>query len=212
MTILPTAYLPPIEYFVRILKEEKIYIEKYETYPKQTYRNRCNIYQVNGLQSLTIPVSKPNGNRTLTKDIIISFNENWQIKHWRAIESAYSKSPFFQYFGPELLKYYQTPITNLVNFNTELLHYFLSKIGLKNIDIYFTENYFEQSENVIDLRKILHPKKTTNLLKFHRYHQVFEYKQGFLPNLSILDLLFNLGTLSKSYIDEVYFNNFIVKY
>lgn len=208
MSIFPTAYLPPIEYFVMILKEEKIVIEKHETYPKQTYRNRCNIFQANGLLSLIIPVSKPNGNRTLTKDIQISNTESWQRNHWRAIESAYNKSPFFLYYCDDLIHYYQNPVSSLIDFNTEILFYVLNKFGLKHIDISFSEEYQKNDTIQNDYRGFFHPKKKLQTLKFPLYHQVFEYKYGFLPNLSVLDLLFNIGPQAKDYIEEVYNINF----
>lgn len=208
MMIFPTSYLPPIEYFVWIYKEKKVLIERYETYPKQTYRNRCNIYQAIGLLNLIIPVSKPNGNRTLTGEILISNKESWQKKHWRAIESAYNKSPFFIYYSDQLHKYYQTKQVNLIDFNTQLLHFFLKKIGLSEIDIFFTEQYFKNYDTNIDLRESLSPKKKVNNMKFPRYYQVFESKYGFLPNLSIVDLLFNVGPQSKDYIQDVYRINF----
>ena len=101
-TILSTAYLPPIEYFAMILQSGAWKIENHEHYIKQSYRNRCNIITANGLLNLSIPVNKTDGNHTFIHDIRISYLSNWQSNHWRAIESAYNKSPFFLYYRDDL--------------------------------------------------------------------------------------------------------------
>ena len=97
-----TAYLPPIAFYASILKTDVYIMEKFETYVKQTYRNRCHIMTANGLLPLSIPIEKPNGSRSRMKDIQISNSVNWQANHWKAIESAYNKSPFFLYCITEL--------------------------------------------------------------------------------------------------------------
>jgi hypothetical protein len=200
MIIFSTAYLPPVEYFARVINENKIFIEVFETYPKQTYRNRCKILQANGLLTLSIPVNKPFGNKTQTKDIKISYDEEWQIKHWRAIESAYNKSPFFLYYRDEFYFFYKTKIESLTDWNYSLFEFILKKIGVNELEIMFTDSYFRSDNYKYDYRESIHPKKPINTILFPRYYQVFEDKYGFMPNLSIIDLLFNLGPQSKDYL------------
>ena len=97
-----TAYFPPISYVAAMLDKQVVVVEQYETFPKQTYRNRAVVATANGLLSLTVPVVRINGNHTYTKDMAICYNENWAVKHWRAIESAYNSSPYFLYYKDEV--------------------------------------------------------------------------------------------------------------
>jgi hypothetical protein len=199
--LLSTAYLPPIAYFCNIISTDNIIIEHFETYPKQTYRNRCEIYSANGKHSLTIPVIKTNGNHTLTKDIELSYSTNWQKTHWRAIESAYNNSPFYLYFSDLFKPFYETKYKYLIDFNLQLLEVILSILKI-DINIDFSLKYEKQPAQSIDLRDAIHPKKIS-MLKFndsHSYTQVFQNKFGFISNLSIIDLLFNEGNFSKEYL------------
>ena len=93
-----TAYFPPISYVAAMLNKQVVVVEQYETFPKQTYRNRAVVATANGLLPLSVPVVRTNGNHTYTKDMDICYNENWAAKHWRAIESAYNSSPYFLYY------------------------------------------------------------------------------------------------------------------
>jgi hypothetical protein len=105
--LLATAYLPPVQYFMAIVNADDVYIEKHETYHKQTFRNRCEIYTANGKLPLTIPVIKVNGNHTRIDEITISDQYKWQILHWRAIKIAYSNSPFFLYYKDDLSVFFK---------------------------------------------------------------------------------------------------------
>lgn len=196
-----TTYLPPIALFASILNAEKISIEQHENYIKQTYRNRCHILSANGILPLSIPVIKTNGNHTKVKDIQISNINNWQTNHWRAIESAYNKSPFFLYYRDELEKFFINRFDNLLIFNTELLKFFFRKIGIKT-EIIHSDDFLPIDNKLIDLRYQFSPKKE-ELLQFPHYYQVFEEKSGFVPNLSIIDLLFNEGPETGSYLESV---------
>jgi hypothetical protein len=196
--LLSTAYLPPFEYFVFLCKYKDITIEHHETYPKQSYRNRCLIGSPDGKLALTIPVNKPNGNHTLTKDITISYKENWQSKHWRAIESAYNNSPFFLYFKELFVPFYKKKYKYLIDFNYEQL-LVISDILKLCIKIDVSEKYEKMPAKVIDLRNKIHPKRAS-LINFddaNLYTQVFQDSAGFLSNLSIIDLIFNEGNHSK---------------
>lgn len=190
--LLPTAYLPPVHYFGYLVKADRILIEQFETYPKQTYRNRCEILTANGQFSLTIPVSKPFGNHTMTKDIGIANYQNWQTLHWRTIESAYANSPFFLYYKDLFLPFYQKKYQNLLIFNMEMLKMLMAMLGLET-PVILTSSYQKNATNILDLREKITPKLAFNSFTLKPYYQVFEVKYGFTPGLSILDLIFNMG-------------------
>ncbi len=200
--LLPTAYLPPIEYFVYFVNAENIHIELYETYPKQTYRNRCKIYSANDILPLSIPVSKISGNSTKIKDIQINHLYSWQKSHWRAIESAYNASPYFMYFKDELKEFYTQPYQSLYIFNTQLLKQIAEFIGCSK-EIYFTKNFNKEVDEVLDLRNHFNPKKENSTFVCQKYFQVFDEKHGFRPNLSIIDLLFSEGPNTLSFLKEI---------
>ena len=198
--LLSTAYMPPVAYFALLYNTDEAVIEQYETYQKQTYRNRCEIYTEKGKMALSIPVSKPSGNHTKTKDILIFNQDQWYKKHWRAIESAYLPAPFFIYYSDEIKPFFERPFKWLLDFNTQLTETFNRIIGL-DTTISLSEDYIKTPKDKIDYRTALSPKKPENIIKkFPKYTQVFETGYGFIPNLSILDLVFNLGPESYDYI------------
>ncbi|MCX6232149.1 MAG: WbqC family protein [Bacteroidetes bacterium] len=196
--LLSTAYLPPVSYIAAIHHSDILKIEKYENYIKQSYRNRCNIMTSNGLLSLSIPVNKVDGNHTLLKDIRISYLSNWQMNHWRAIESAYNKSPFFLYYRDDLERFYKHSYEFLIDYNTDLLNLLLKKLNI-SVDIEYSEAFSPISNDENDYRYRISPKLDIDLNNFPHYYQVFEAKHGFIPDLSIIDLLFNEGPQAKNY-------------
>jgi len=140
---------------------------------------------------LTIPVEKPVG-KCATRDVRISAYENWQKLHWQAIETAYNSSPFLEFYRDDFLPFYKKKWNFLFDFNTEIQQMILGLLDLET-DIHFTEKYETQlPDGVEDWREMISPKKTTDY-KAQKYYQIFEQKFGFLPNLSIVDLLFNTG-------------------
>ena len=130
--ILPTAYLPPIQYLSVISNYDNVLIEQCETFRKQTIRNRCNIYTSNGMLSLIIPL-KERRNHSVTKDIKISYDSNWQVIHWRSIESAYSNSPFFEFYKDEFINFYNSKFEFLIDFNFSILEKTMKILGLNPI-------------------------------------------------------------------------------
>jgi hypothetical protein len=203
-TIFPTAYMPPVIYFALLLKcDDPIVIETQETFPKQTWRNRANILSARGLLDLSIPVIKPLGNKTITLDVQIDTAQKWQNNHWRAIESAYNKSPYFLYYKDALQALIYSDETYLLDYNSALLCFFLESFKIKK-DIEFTEEYIHLPEDE-DLRQRLNPKKLPLLPldQFPVYYQVFSDRFPFSPNLSILDLLVNEGPEGLSYLQEL---------
>lgn len=187
--IFPTAYLPSIEYVSLFLKAEDASIELFETYQKQSCRTRTNVMTANGIQTLTIPVIKTNGNHTLTKDIEISYKESWQQIHLRCLESAYRKSAYFDYYFPYFEKIYKQKFNTLIELNDFCLKTILKILKAKKEYSYTTD--FEKITNEDDYRISL--SKGTNKIEIKPYYQVFADRHGFIPNLSIIDLLFNEG-------------------
>lgn len=200
--LLSSAYLGPIEYFAGILNADEVTLEKQEHYIKQTYRNRCLIATANGIQALTIPVIKVNGNRTIIKDIQITYAEKWQNLHWRAITSAYSHSPYFLYYQDALEPYYFKEFKYLFDFNFQLLEEILRILEIQK-QVKVSENFeLNPGEEINDLRNSFHPKKKSPVI-FSPYIQVFAEKYDFIPNLSIIDLLFNEGPSSLEYLKRI---------
>ena len=194
--LLSSAYLPPVQYFAHLQSAEQVWIEQYDHYQKQTYRNRCVIAAPDGPLSLTIPIEKPNTQKAFMRDIRISDHGNWRHLHWNAIESAYNHTPFFEYYKDDFRPFYEKKFDFLVDYNEQLCQLVCQLI---DIDTSFqrTESYVaEPSTTIIDLRDAIHPKKEVMDDASFRavpYYQVFQERLGFLPNLSIIDLLFNMG-------------------
>ncbi len=200
--IFSIGYLPPVQYFSAMAKAEVVYIEQYETYCKQSYRNRCIIYGGNGPVALTIPVKKVFGNNTKTRDISIDYQKKWHSLHWKAISSAYRASPFFEYYKDDYRDFFKHECHNLFDFNLKLLQVVLQQLGMNtsiNLTGEFNRHY---PGNIADFRDIIHPKKDFSKLDENfcpvNYYQVFDDRFGFQKNLSIIDLIFNKGPDSYS--------------
>lgn len=193
--ILPIAYWAPIQYFTKFERFNKVTIEQWETYPKQTYRNRCNIYGPNGMQSLNVPVQKGSFHKLFTKDIKISYDTKWQLNHTKALESAYNSSPFYEFYIDDILPLYNKQYEFLKDLNLETTSLCLDWLNIdKN---YSLSSTFIQNGKGNDYRESMHPKpgkdKTDPHFSTQKYIQGFEERHGFIPNLSILDLIFNCG-------------------
>ena len=194
--LLPTAYLAPISYYAILLQHPNCSIELHENFIKQSIRNRCNIYGANGKLRLSIPKERKGSSKTIIENLKISYKQNWQKQHWNSIESAYNSSPFFEYYKDELKPFYEEKEEYLVNFNGKLQKAILSMLQKKNT-IKNTTKYLNKGD-FFDLRNY-----TWKLKKQEKYDQVFMEKQGFIANLSVLDLLFNLGPESADYLHNL---------
>lgn len=202
---LSSAYLGSIEYFQALVNYPNIYIEQYDHYIKQTYRNRCNIVGAEGIQSLIIPIVKPNRDAQCMKDIQISDHDKWNHLHWQAIKSAYKNSPYYDYFEEDFYKFYKKPCKFLFDFNNQLQNIVCELADLAPNIRYTAEYKSKFCGTEIDLRDSIHPKKGRLAATLNkRYYQVFEHKHGFVSNLSIIDLLFNKGPESIFYLDNRY--------
>lgn len=192
--LLTTAYFPPIEYFALLAKYSVVYMEACENYQKQSWRNRCRILTANGPESLNVPVVHENGTFSLPiKEIRVEYTTPWVMRTERAIESAYSSSPFFIYYKDALFSILDSHPATLWELNRRIIDFFCSKIGISP-DIRETTDYSPAEE---DYREVIHPKRENTVMRDlgmeRPYWQVFRDKYGFVPGLSIMDLLFNEG-------------------
>ena len=188
---LSSTYLGPVQQYCKMYQYPEVRIEAAENYLKQTYRNRCLIAAANGPLSLSIPIVKPDTLKCLTKDIRISDHGNWRHLHWNAISSAYNSSPFFEYYEDDFAPFYEKKYDFLFDFNEELRQMVCSLLDI-HPHVVFTTDFETEVEN--DFRGIS-PKRESGDPAFcpKSYYQVFKDKHGFIPNLSIIDLLFNTG-------------------
>jgi len=198
--IVSISFLPPIGYIAALMKAGEVVIELDETYPKQTCRNRADIYGPNGKQTLIVPVSKLRGNHTRTRDIRISYALPWYKIHRRSIEAAYRNSPFFLYYQDYFLPFFEKKYEFLVDFDSEILETLFRVLQISK-EIRFTESYLKQPEGLLDLRQDLTAKHATAICP--PYTQTFAEKHGFIPNLSIIDLLFNVGPETLDYLKSI---------
>ena len=200
MTFFSTAYFPSISYMARFLQEDAPVIEVWETYRKQTYRNRCRVMTANGVESLTVPVVKVNGNHTMTKDMAISPMEPWQHIHSRCLESAYKAAPYFDHYYDYLRPIFEGHFERLIDLNDAALQAILKMLKVKK-EIVHTMDYVREAE--IDLREAFSPKKAIESTSFPEYYQVFGTKFPFASDLSVLDLVFNEGPEAATYLKQL---------
>ena len=239
--LLSTTYFGPVQWYQKLNRFDTIYIERCESFVKQTYRNRCVIATTNGLQTLSIPVEhtqeKGEDSSRLITDIRISNHGNWRHLHWNALMSAYGDSPFFDYYVDDLKPFFEDRWENLFDFNMAITHKMCELLDI-HPNIQFTESFLPAEErnnggavarrcggarmpsctstnlvppyprtsvppiNNFDFRDVIRPKNPIPDETFtpQTYYQVYQMNWGFQPNLSILDLLFNMGNESILYL------------
>ena len=197
--VIDLQYLPNLEFFCAIHKNDEIIIEAYEFYEKQSYRNRSRILTTNKVDTLTIPVQKDK-KKIIVKDVKIDYSQDWIRRHWGAIHAGYGKSPFFEFYSDYFRKILDKKHDFLFDLNIELLTICLKLLRLEK-KIIFTENYQKNPQR--DFRGLIHPKKSYIL---NDIYYPFKYRQNFgnefEPNLSILDLLFCQGNQSLLIISD----------
>lgn len=193
--LLSSAYLGPVQYYARLYAATRVVEDDGEHYLKQTYRNRCVIAGPAGRQALTVPVERPGGGKTPMRDVRISEHGNWRHLHWAALVTAYEGSPFFEYYADDFRPFYERRYGFLVDFNAALQDTVLDLLGL-DVRVERSRDYVEPAPGLADCRALISPKtgwEADVAFRPAEYYQVFSARHGFLPNLSVVDLLFNMG-------------------
>lgn len=202
--LLSSLYLAPIQYYSKLFRADRAVIETDDNYQKQSYRNRCIIAAANGALPLSIPIEKPKELKCKMKEIKIADHGNWQHFHWNAIISAYNSSPYFEYYRDEFSLFYENKTIYLFDLNEQLRTLVCSLLAIET-PISHTLSFIEEIDiDTLDLREAIHPKRdwheTDNQFVAKPYYQVFAEKRPFIENLSIIDLLFNMGNESRLYL------------
>ena len=201
-SLLSSAYCAPIQWFQKLNRYDAVVIEQHDNFLKQTFRNRCVIATANGTQTLTIPVEKSDGDKCLMRDIRISDHGNWRRLHWNALATAYGDSPFFDYYTDDLRPFYEQRFAFLLDFNMQMTAKLCELLDITP-NISLSEEYVKDVESgVDDFRDAIRPKHPMPDADFipKPYYQVYAQRHGFIPNLSILDLLFNMGNEAVFYL------------
>ena len=198
--VLSTAYLPTIEYFAFIAKSEVFFMEGCETFQKQSYRNRAYIMTAHGVQSLILPTRHVT-QRCIIRDVRIDNKDNWQLKHWRAIETAYSGTPYYLYYKDFIVPFFEKKYEFLFDYNLELTVLLLKMLKIKKAPI-ITEAFEKEYNDRTDLRSALHPKRE-RLIEPLPCPQVFADRQPFTDRVSVIDLLFNIGPEAAEYLNRL---------
>ena len=193
------TYFPNIAHFSAMLKADDVYFEVCDNYQKQSYRNRTEIYAANGKLTLTVPVSYTQKNRQLYKEVQIANENQWQQQHLKSLQSAYSMSPFFEYYIDDLMPLFETQFDYILDFNLNCFEVLLDCLQLSIAPIkslIFEKVPLKQN----DFRALVN--RNHKLNSFQYYTQVFSEKHNFISNLSILDLLFNEGPNAELYLKQ----------
>ena len=179
--LLQTTYFGPVQWFQKLVRYDHCLVEQYDSFQKQTYRNRCVIATANGVQALAIPVE--HNDSQYTRDIRISDHNQWRRVHWNALQSAYNESPFFEYYADDIRPFFEKKYDFLIDYNEAIRQKMCELIDIQP-EVEYTAAYPSPDAE-------FEPKK---------YWQVFQQRHGFLPNLSILDLLFCMGPEAVFYL------------
>ena len=205
--LLSTAYFAPIRYYSKLVGYPEIYIEQHENFIKQTYRNRTVILGANSPVSLIVPVEKGREQKIKIKDLRIAYDEEWQRNHWRTIFSAYNSSPFFEYYADDLEPFFRKKHIFLFDLNQQVAETILEILEIPT-KFNLTEDFEKISKNCLNFREQISPKTHRTASDPHfsprPYTQVFHEKFGFVPDLSILDLLFNEGPSAHSVLKDCF--------
>ena len=201
MLLLSTAYFAPILYYSVLIRGEQVIMERHENYNKQSYRNRCTIFSANGLLDLTVPVARTKEPKIPVTEVEIAYDMLWQKQHFKTIESAYRRSPFYEYYIDDLMTFFNGCHRYLYDFNMQIMRKVCSLIQISP-HVQESDIFMKSGEEITDMRNSIHPKMNGKTDTPH-YAQVFAGKWGFQPNLSILDLLFNMGPETKNYLSIV---------
>ena len=186
-------YLAPVPLYVQLYAADALVVDDFSPFVKQTYRSRAVIAAENGAQQLTIPVIH-DGGRVAMRDVRISEHGNWRHQHWNALVSAYRKSPFFEYYADDFAHFYEERDGFLLDFNLRLHSVVSELLGLERDVVLLSEEKVGACD-VVDVRSVAEPKMLAAMqcVQLQPYYQVFAQRNGFIPSLSVVDLLFNTG-------------------
>ena len=209
--ILATTYFGPVQWYQKLNRFDGVLMEQHEHFLKQTYRNRCVIATTQGVQALTVPVEAPVGegvslSKTEIKDVRISNHGKWRTEHWNALQSAYGESPFFEFYEDDIRPFFENRWEFLLDFNMAITEKMCELLDI-HPHIELTSSYqnslpIGEGWGETDFRTVIHPKHPQEDSDFSPkpYYQVYKERFGFLPNLSIRDLLFNMGNEAVFYL------------
>lgn len=199
--ILSAAYFGPVQWYQKLNRYDRCLIECHDHYIKQTYRNRCTIATTQGVQTLSVPIERYDGLKCAMRDIRVSDHGNWRHLHWNALMSAYGESPFFEYYADDIRPFFEKRWEYLFDFNMEITFKMCELIDICPT-ISTTDTYVADTAGMHDFRDTIRPKHPLPDEQFvpTPYYQVYRQKHGFLPNLSVLDLLFNEGNEAVFYL------------
>lgn len=199
--ILSATYFGPVQWYQKLNRYDRCLIECHDHYIKQTYRNRCTIATTQGMQTLSVPIERYDGLKCAMRDIRVSDHGNWRHLHWNALMSAYGESPFFEYYADDIRPFFEKRWEFLFDFNMEITFKMCELIDIRPT-ISTTDTYVADTAGMHDFRDTIRPKHPLPDEQFvpTPYYQVYKQKHGFLPNLSILDLLFNEGNEAVFYL------------
>lgn len=192
--IVEPQYFPNIQFFSKFLLFRRVIFDDLHLFQKQSYRNRTYILGANKVLPLVVPVKKGKSKIPM-KDVIIDYGYDWQKLHWTSIISSYNKSPFFMFYESEIEEFFIRKYNSLVELNVGIVRFLIRLLAFETEIILLSEEENIIKKEFTDLRNKMHPKRIhiDKNFKVVKYSQVFIYKLGFIPNLSILDLLFNKG-------------------
>ncbi len=193
--LLETQLFPPIHYVSKLIQHPSVILEKNEHFQKGSYRNRCTIATAQGVQTLSMPLKKGKNQHQIITDVQISYDTDWQRAFWRTLQTAYGNAPFWEHYAPVIEPFFLKKYTFLFDYNLDILQTIIKILKLnKSITFSFTDTYLPDFTEGVDFRNVCTPKNVNSTYK--RYAQVFEDRNGFIPHLSILDLIFCSGNQS----------------
>lgn len=193
--LLELQFLPPVQYFTKLVSYPHVVLEQMEHYQKRSYRNRCHIAAARGILRLSVPLQRGKNEQMPVREVRIAYDQAWQKHMEHSIRSAYRSAPFFEEYAPPILETLHRKEVFLFDLNLLLLEQTCRFLGIGpgwNYSTDYTSSPFGDCHDLRNAIRPVHPPEDPRFLPA-RYNQVFEDKHGFSPNLSIIDLLFCAG-------------------